>query len=308
MLRVTEELLLLIMDAESGGIKYSLVAHQRDLVIAGAVLTDLALESRIDTDPERLFLIDPKPVDDDLLDPTLLDIAGETETHDMAWWIVRTAKRGGAIRERALGRLIGYGILEREGQRPRVSVPVGRTGPPLSERRRRDHGGCPVPCDEDALQRGHPGPARRPHHRPCGGLRRVREHPLPRGAGRCAGAHRRHLPARPDGPHDQGEHTDDRTRRATGEGPFGPTRKYRKYRDGRSPAMHSGWRVTFANSLRDATASTVQSSASALSVIGSSLSSDPKRMSSWHGSRARTFGPTSRTANLVLPWGAIASC
>ena len=114
MLRVTEELFLLIMDAESGGIRHSLPAHRRDAVIAGAVLMDLALENRVDTDPERLFLIDSKPVDDDLLDPTLRDIAGEPETHDTAHWIARTAKRGGAIRERALDRLIGHGILEAE--------------------------------------------------------------------------------------------------------------------------------------------------------------------------------------------------
>ena len=114
MLRVTEELFLLVIDAESGGIRHSLAAHQRDAVIAGSVLMDLALENRIDTDPERLFLIDPKPVGDDLLDPTLLDIAGETDTHDTAYWIARTAGRGGAIRERALDRLIGQGILEAE--------------------------------------------------------------------------------------------------------------------------------------------------------------------------------------------------
>ena len=112
MLRVTEELLLLVIDAESGGVRHSLPAHQRDAVMAGAVLMDLALENRIDTDPELLFLIDPKPVDDDLLDATLLDIAGETEAHDTAYWITRTAERGSAIRERALVRLIGHGILE----------------------------------------------------------------------------------------------------------------------------------------------------------------------------------------------------
>ena len=106
MLRVTEELLLLIMDAENGGIRHSLPAHRRDAVIAGAVLMDLALENRIDTDPERLFLIDPAPVDDDLLDPVLRDIAAETGTHDTAYWISRTARHGTAppsARRRSIG-------------------------------------------------------------------------------------------------------------------------------------------------------------------------------------------------------------
>ena len=114
MLRITEELLLLIMDAESGGIQHSLSAHQRDAVIAGSVLMDLALANRIDTDLERLFLIARDPVDDDLLDPTLQDIVGETETYDTAYWIMRTARRGDAIRRKALDRLIGRGILEAE--------------------------------------------------------------------------------------------------------------------------------------------------------------------------------------------------
>ena len=114
MLRVTEEILLLMLDAESGSIQPSLPAHQRDVVIAGAVLTDLALENRIDTDPERLFLVDPKPVGDGLLDPTLHDIAGESETHDTSYWITRTAQRGGRIRANARNRLVAYGILEAE--------------------------------------------------------------------------------------------------------------------------------------------------------------------------------------------------
>ncbi|MCY4462769.1 MAG: cytochrome P450 [Albidovulum sp.] len=114
MLRITEELLLLIMDAESGGILHSLTDHQRDLVIAGAVLMDLALENRIDTDSEQLFLIDPQPVDDELLDPTLLEIAGSSDKHDTAYWVKHTAGRSSNIRKRAQDRLIERGILVAE--------------------------------------------------------------------------------------------------------------------------------------------------------------------------------------------------
>ena len=114
MLRVTEELLLLIMDAEHGDIQHSLPAHRRDAVIAGAVLMDLALENRIDTDSEQLLLIDRSPVDDDLLDPTLVDIATATRAHDTAFWLERTAGRGSTIRKKAFDRLIGHGILETE--------------------------------------------------------------------------------------------------------------------------------------------------------------------------------------------------
>ena len=46
-----------------------------DRILAGAVLMDLAMEYRIDTDPERLVLLDDTPVGDSLLDPTLARIA-----------------------------------------------------------------------------------------------------------------------------------------------------------------------------------------------------------------------------------------
>ena len=112
MLRVAEEILLLIMDAESGDIQHSLPTHQRDVVIAGAVLLDLALENRIDMDPERLFVTDSNPVGDELLDPALAEIAGEAETHDTVYWITRIARQGSELRKRARAQLAAHGILE----------------------------------------------------------------------------------------------------------------------------------------------------------------------------------------------------
>ena len=80
MLRIAEEILVLIIDSEKGGIHASLSDHSRDVVIAGAVLMDLALEQRIDTDLQQLFPVDPTPLGDDLLDSTLADICAERIT------------------------------------------------------------------------------------------------------------------------------------------------------------------------------------------------------------------------------------
>lgn len=113
-MRITEEIVILTLDQESGGFRHALSEHHRRLVIAGAVLMDLSLENRIDTDPERLMLVDPEALNDDLLDPTLADIAGETGTHDTAWWIARTVKRSAEILERAVGRLSDRGVLSRD--------------------------------------------------------------------------------------------------------------------------------------------------------------------------------------------------
>ena len=73
-----------------------------DLALAGAVLMELALENRIDTDFERLMLVDAAPLGDDIVDSTLVDIAGVEQEHDTGRWLRRTAGRGGRIREAAL--------------------------------------------------------------------------------------------------------------------------------------------------------------------------------------------------------------
>ena len=114
MMRLTEEIVLLLLDRQSGDFQHSLPAHARDFVIGGAVLMDLALERRTDSDPDRLFLLDSTPVNDDLLDPTLSDIAEEAETRDARFWIERTAARAEGIRDRAISRLIDRGILNPE--------------------------------------------------------------------------------------------------------------------------------------------------------------------------------------------------
>ena len=81
MLRFAEEIMLLLLD-DGGGEFTDLPALSVEYALAGAVLMDLALENRIDTDLERLFVIDPTPLEDDLLDPTLACIAQSAETHD----------------------------------------------------------------------------------------------------------------------------------------------------------------------------------------------------------------------------------
>ena len=114
MLRFAEELILLLVDKEHGGLIH---VSERSLrsVLAGAVLMDLALEGRIDTDMESLMVIDPTPVGDDLLDPYLARIASG-ERRDAAYWVNALAhpEISGKIRRKAINRLVGHGILEPE--------------------------------------------------------------------------------------------------------------------------------------------------------------------------------------------------
>ena len=115
MLRFAEEIILLMLHDDDG--KFAPVpSWSLDRALAGAVLMDLALENRIDTDPQNLILIDETPVGDSLLDPTLAEIAAG-EQRDARYWVEHTAKRGEQIREEALSRLVDAGILERQEDR-----------------------------------------------------------------------------------------------------------------------------------------------------------------------------------------------
>ena len=116
MLRFAEEIILLLLDEERGELAPSLPPHSLNIVLAGAVLMDLALEGRIDTDLKQLILADSTPLADDLLDPTLAAIAEESEVRDARFWITHQAKRGDEIRDKAIARLIKRGILESESE------------------------------------------------------------------------------------------------------------------------------------------------------------------------------------------------
>ena len=112
-LGAVEEVLLLVLDSDHGEIRHTFPSHVRAVAFAGAVLMDLALRNRIDTDADHLTVSDPAPLGDGLLDPILADIAREEGSpRDTAFWITELAKRGDEIREGALARLIDRGVLE----------------------------------------------------------------------------------------------------------------------------------------------------------------------------------------------------
>ena len=115
MLRFAEEIVLLSLRDDDGKFVPVPVTSMQH-ALAGAVLMDLALENRIDTDPENLVLIDSTPVGDSLLDPTLEMIAAG-EQHDARFWVEQTAREADAIRDEALARLVERGILEQHDER-----------------------------------------------------------------------------------------------------------------------------------------------------------------------------------------------
>ena len=116
MLRFAEEIMLLVLHDDNG--KFARVPDwSMNYALAAGVLMDLALENRIDTDLQKLHLLDATPTGDDLLDPLLEDIAGHDEERDARYWVERAAGRADEIRERALQQLVDAGILEQRDDR-----------------------------------------------------------------------------------------------------------------------------------------------------------------------------------------------
>ncbi len=118
MLRFAEEVVLLMLRDDDGKFVH-VPSWLLDRILAGAVLMDLAMEYRIDTDPERLVLLDDTPTGDSLLDPTLARIAADRDEadRDARYWVEQEAGHSEEIREEALRRLVDVGILEREEDR-----------------------------------------------------------------------------------------------------------------------------------------------------------------------------------------------
>lgn len=112
MLRFAEEVILLLLDDEEGKL-LRVPDWSLRYALAGGVLMDLALEDRIDTDLEKLILVDSEPLGDEILDPTLAAVASDDETRDARFWVEREAGRADRIREAAIDGLVARGILER---------------------------------------------------------------------------------------------------------------------------------------------------------------------------------------------------
>lgn len=111
MLRLVDEVTLLLRRDEDLAFTHISTLSMR-YGLAGAVLMDLAIENRIDIDLERLTLIDATPVGDELLDPTLAEIAA-SPGRDVRYWLERSAARADIVYSGVLDRLIDRGILER---------------------------------------------------------------------------------------------------------------------------------------------------------------------------------------------------
>ena len=113
MITISEEILLLLLDYDSGVMNGRIANHSSANALSGGILMDLALENRIDTDPEELFMIDPAPVGEPALDDALARIAVEDAGRTIDYWVDLLASDSDRAREQLVDRLISRGILFR---------------------------------------------------------------------------------------------------------------------------------------------------------------------------------------------------
>lgn len=110
MLSFPEEIVLLLLD-ETKGEFVPLPESVFAIVIGGAALMDLALHNRIDTDLEKLMVVDRSPLGDDILDDALAVVAKKKGDLDITEALYDVALGAEDYRARALKRLIAHGIL-----------------------------------------------------------------------------------------------------------------------------------------------------------------------------------------------------
>ena len=116
MLSIAEEIMLLLLEDEEGRFIHVPELSMR-CVLSGAVLLDLALKNKIDTDLEMLTVIDSEPLGDDLLDPVLKELSEDEQTADARYWVDKIARNADSIKERALQRLCEKGVIEAKDDR-----------------------------------------------------------------------------------------------------------------------------------------------------------------------------------------------
>ena len=110
---IAEEFILLLLKDDTGFVA-PIPEWRMSCALVGAVLLDLSFKERIDTDLKALYILDPTPTGDELLDPTLSSIAAETDPHSPRYWVERLAPQADDINEMVFDRLVRREILNHD--------------------------------------------------------------------------------------------------------------------------------------------------------------------------------------------------
>ena len=111
MLSFAEELILLSLDDKKGNfLPMSLMSFESAL--AGAILMELALQNKIDTDLEHLILINDSKTGDPVYDDIIQMIKQYPDSKNALYWVKEIRNKYSNLREVLTKRLVNNGILE----------------------------------------------------------------------------------------------------------------------------------------------------------------------------------------------------
>ena len=125
MLTMLEEVVLLAVDEKSGGLR-STREFGTSYALVGAVLFDLALAKKIDTDTEVIEIIDHQPTGNLTLDRVLAEMSRRRDLNTVVGWIEHIYHRKADLEGEALASLIQQGILCHEKSKRMWFVDVER--------------------------------------------------------------------------------------------------------------------------------------------------------------------------------------
>ena len=124
---VLEEFLLLTLE-DDGGQFDTVPEIYLTCGVAGAILMDLALQNRIDSDLAGIWVEDPTPTGDTVLDAVLAQIAAQPHRLGTGAWLRKLSLTALQYRQAAISKLCDSGIL-RQGETGFLWVMKGRRYP-----------------------------------------------------------------------------------------------------------------------------------------------------------------------------------
>ena len=115
-LNIPQEFILTILNEQTGYF-HQVEGWTLKCATIGAVLADLSLKGRIDTDEESLFLLDPTATGEPVLDLCLTEIASDPDPKAPRYWIERLTVHAEYIIDATMKHLVELEILTRhEGE------------------------------------------------------------------------------------------------------------------------------------------------------------------------------------------------
>ena len=111
-LSLSEELLLITLDDESGKLLDSIKPFSFDIAIAASLIMELTLKGKLDTDARKLFVVSSEETGDAILDQALAIIVAEKNPQSTSDWLKRFAHYGDTLSDKVIESLVNKGVVQ----------------------------------------------------------------------------------------------------------------------------------------------------------------------------------------------------